>query len=57
MRLFDCDEDSCDKFPFDEVYPVLIGRLEEFNTVGGLEEGEGIAPDKGTRSDAAQRRC
>ena len=57
VRLLDCDEDSGDRFPLDEIYPVLIGRREELNTIGGPEEGEEIAPDKGTMSDAAQRRC
>lgn len=40
VRLFDCDEDSSGRFPLDETYPVLIGRREELNTVGGPEEGE-----------------
>ena len=56
VRLFDCDDDSCDRFALDEVYPVLTGMWEEFNTVKGPEEGEEIAPAKGTMSDAAQRR-
>ena len=57
VRLFNCDEDSCDSLPLGEMYPVLIGRLEELNTAGGREEDEGKAPDNGTMSDAIERRC
>ncbi len=56
VRLLDCDEDSRGRFPLEEIYPVLIGSRKELNTVGRSEEGEEIAPDKPTMSDAAQRR-
>ena len=56
VRLFDCDEDSCGRFPLEEIDPVLIGRRKELDTVGRSDEGEEIAPDKPTMSDAAQRR-
>ncbi len=56
VRLFDCDEDGRGRFPLEEINPVLIGRRKELNTVGGSDEGEEIAPDKLTMSDAAQRR-